>query len=135
MTTYQVELVFEGETDVWMTADAFDAIADHDGSQGQIVLDDPGKGLLRKIKYYSGAGFGNFEYGKGAPVKHEGNGVYRVGYGDLFRVYGFYHGPKRREYIALRAHLKRKQKNTARERQVIAEVRRTKDNGDWERIT
>ena len=134
MTAYQVELVLEGETDVWMTGSAFDAIHEHDGTEAGMEPDEPDQGLLRKIRHYSTHGFGKFE-GRKRPIKYEGNGVYRIGYGDLFRIYGFYNGPQRREFIAIRPHLKRGQKNTARERNAIAEVQRAKDNGDWEKIT
>ena len=134
MATYQVELVLEGQTDVWMTESVVDEIEKHDGTKAGVDPDEPDHGLYRKIKHYSENGFWKFEGAK-RPIKHEGNGVYRIGYGDLFRIYGFYNGPGRREFIAIRPHLKRGQKNTARERNAITKVRRAKDNGDWEKIT
>jgi len=59
--------------------------------------------VLVKLKYYAEAGFRLFE-GPRRPVKHEWDGVYRVGEpGLLFRIVGFYEGGNRRSFIAIEA--------------------------------
>ncbi len=116
-----VELIFEGITNVWMTEEVVDGILEH----------DPTGALLAKIRYFAAAGFRHHEGSKGRPIRPEGSGVVRIGYGDLFRVYGFYTDDIRGEFIAIRAHTKRKKKNTSRERRVIDEVAEVKHDGTW----
>lgn len=79
---YEVERVFAGKTDVWMTVEVYEAIEARDKTRKPA--------LLRKIAYFSEAGFQSHEGKKGQPIKHEEGGVYRIGLNDLFRVYGFY---------------------------------------------
>ncbi|MBI1375317.1 MAG: hypothetical protein GC159_21575 [Phycisphaera sp.] len=131
---YEVELVFDAETSVWMTDEVFDAIWKHDGGNSDAELDDIKGGMLEKIEYWSRGGFWNFEGTRG--IKNEGNGVYRLGlHGDLFRVYGFYEDNTKRSFIAVEPHADKKGKsNTSRERRIIGKVAKARDDGWKKRI-
>jgi hypothetical protein len=131
---YEVETIFENETTVCMTEEVLDAIIRHDGIRPQdIDLTDLPGGLLKKIEYWSRAGFRKHEGRHGQPIKYEDQGVYRIGYGDLFRIYGFYTDESRKDkFIAIKPWAnKRGKKNTSRERAVITEVARVKRDVDW----
>jgi len=133
MLMYEVEIIFDGgETDVWMTESVLEAIEDHDA---KINVRNTAGALLAKIKMWSQQGFRKFE-GRHRDIKHEGQGVYRLGHRDLFRVYGFYEDdPKKGTFIALVAHAgKQKKRNTRKEQQKIDEVARARDNVDWRKV-
>lgn len=134
---YSVEKIFEGATDVWMTKAVVEAIFEHDGGNPEDMDLDLGnipKGLLRKIQYFSKAGFRNHEGGRGRPIKSEDNGVYRIGYDDLFRVYGFYSDESRKnEFIAIATCTKHDKKNSSRERAIIRHVAEVYENDSWKK--
>lgn len=129
---YEVEQYFRGKTDVWLTDKVVEAIFDHDGLDPEdIDMSNIPASLFKKISYYSEMGFLKHEGSKGRPIKHEGNGVYRIGH-RLFRVYGFYTDEIRKnEFIGITPWLKRGQKNTSRERAIIKHIAQVKTDGDW----
>lgn len=131
---YEVYEIFNGKTDVWMTKAVVEAIFKHDALDANALdLKNIPAGLLKKISYYSEAGFWNHEGKKGQPIKYEGGGVYRIGLAhDLFRVYGFYTDESRKdEFIGITPWLKRGQKNKSRERAIIKHIAQVKTDGDW----
>ena len=134
---YSVEKIFIGETDVWMTEAVVDEIFDHDGIASENMdLNNIPAGLFKKIDYFSKAGFRNHEGKRGQPIKYEGEGVYRIGVSDLFRVYGFYEDEARKiDFIAITTWSKHGQKNTQRERDIISHVAEVKKNGSWTKNT
>jgi len=137
MAKYTVELVFTGTTNVWMTEAAYDRICEHDGTDPEDT-DKPLGGMLKKLHYFSQAGFFSHEGGNktGKPIKHEWSRVYRIGlYGNLFRLYGFYEDdPKKTVFVVLIAHAEKKgKKNTFAEKRWIDEVARARDERDWQK--
>ena len=90
--------------------------------------------FLTVLKRYVQNGFACYE-GPGHPVRHEGDGVYRIGHHDLFRVIGFYEDDSRRDFIAIGCFLKRRQALNAAERRRIKDVARVKKEHLWKRRT
>jgi len=82
-------------------------------------------------------GFALHERGDHPPVRHEWNGVYRIGFVDSkFRIIGFYEdGKGTTEFIAIDAFHKSGQGLSAKERARINEVARVKQEHDWRKVT
>jgi len=129
--TYDVQLLPLGpvSTTVWLSKRAADELTDF------IDRDKTtGARFLKKLKEWAKAGFANFEGGDGFPIKHEGDGVFRVGMrSSLFRLLGFYNNGKG-EFIVIDAVLKRGLPLSSSDRKRITEVARVKRVGCWRRI-
>lgn len=96
---------------------------------------DPHGAFLKRMQRYAQTGFGTFEGDRGCPIRHEGNGVYRVApTGDLFRIIGFYENNARRDYIGIDAFLKTGRELTAAQRDRIRAVAKVYRDHDWERV-
>ena len=90
--------------------------------------------LVARIERMSKSGFSNWE-GTAGNVRHEGDGVYRIGiHSDLFRIYGFYEKNDRRCFIAIKAILKRDKKMSERERNIVKQVKKIKEKKSWEKV-
>lgn len=90
--------------------------------------------LLKKVKYWAEAGFSNFEGGEGYPIKHEWDGVYRLGtQSSLYRFLGIYGGDKKDFFLILAAFLKRQKKLGADEKQRIDRIAEVKKRGQWKK--
>jgi hypothetical protein len=88
--------------------------------------------FLDKLEYWASAGFDNFEGTERSPIRYEWDGVYRIGlHGDLFRVYGFYVGPRKRCFVAVIAFGKRGRKLRTSEIDRINDVARVKREKAW----
>ncbi len=87
--------------------------------------------LQDKIEHYAKAGFIKFE---GGPVlKHEWDGVYRLGRPDsLLRMIGFYAHDNKGQFLIMDAFLKLKGGLGSHERERINEIARVKRYGDWQ---
>lgn len=89
--------------------------------------------FLKKLKYWATAGFARFE-GPKDPIRHEWDEIYRVGmYATLFRIYGFYEGPRKSEFIAVTSTTKREQGLRPADKNQINEASRIKTEKDWHR--
>ncbi|HEY8665602.1 MAG TPA: hypothetical protein VIL86_03010 [Tepidisphaeraceae bacterium] len=133
-----VEALFAGKqyaTAVWISDKVKSGLAEHAQTK-----DKKAGAFLKKLDYYAKAGFRNFE-GEGCPIRHEGDGVYRIAQ-DLFRVIGFYEDDKKSVYIAVATFNKGGQKLSGPEREAIqkaAEIKekklwRRKDDGNYPRL-
>ena len=126
-----VESLFPDEhhlqTEIWVSDAVREAIAQHTRSER------PKSGFfLKKLKYYATGGFAEFEGDEKSPVRYEWGGVYRVGlHGKLFRVYGFYIGPKKLCFIAADAFLKKAGKLRPSEKDRIDEVVKIREKKQW----
>ncbi len=118
----------EYETNVWIDGDSLNELKDFAQRTNE------GKQFFKKLKYYATAGFREFEGKTQRPIKHEGDGVYRIGKG-LFRLVGFYESDNRARFIILDAFRKRKQKLSDSERGRIKVVKRRMAEGLWRRKT
>ena len=88
--------------------------------------------FLKKLEYYARKGFGSSEGGKGAPIRHEWEGVYRVRlHESLFRIIGFYEGRDKRLFIAMECFKKRGDDLSPSDRDRINAVVNVKLCGDW----
>ncbi len=125
----EVEELFAGashRTRIWMSKACRKAVNDYCRKR------EKHRGmLLHKLKRQAEAGFGLFE-GPQSPIRHEWDGVYRVGYPiDLFRILGFYEDGSRRNFIAIDAYTKHGQKLSATDRHRIDAVAKIKRDGQW----
>jgi hypothetical protein len=83
-----------------------------------------------KLKHCCQAGLWLFEGVIPPIVRHEGDGVYRIGFTfSLFRIIGFYES--RQDFICIDAFEKGKTKLNASERERIARVADVRKNGNW----
>jgi hypothetical protein len=63
---------------------------------------DPDRQFMKLLDRYTKNGFENYMGGSPPPIKHEWDGVYRVGIMRfLFRIIGFFDGPGTADFIAL----------------------------------
>ena len=115
------------QTEIWVSDAVREEIAKH------TKLERPKRGFfLKKLKYYARAGFAEFEGDKQSPIRYEWRGVYRVGlYGNLFRIYGFYFGPKKSCFITADAFTKKRGKLNPSEKDRINEVVKIRENKQW----
>ncbi len=94
---------------------------------------DPNKLFLKRMKRYCENGFGLYEGGEGAAIRHE-RGVYRIRPTDSkFRIIGFYDGEDRGNFIALDAFLKLGQKLTSAQEDRIDAVGKAQRDHAWRR--
>ena len=125
-----VERLFPGtslKTEVWVSDSVREAIGDYTRTEKH-----PGT-FLKKLKHWATAGFATCE-GQRNPIRHEWDGIYRVGkHATLFRIYGFYEGPNKAEFIAVTSTTKRGQKLTTADENQINEASRIKVEKDWHR--
>lgn len=90
--------------------------------------------FVQALKRWSERGFETAEGGKGFPIKHEWDQIYRIGKSDLFRIYGFYHGAGKCEFIAIDAFEKNGQQLNADERARINQnVRCIREASSWKK--
>ncbi len=88
--------------------------------------------FLKKLEYYARTGFGSFEGDRGAPIRHEWDGIYRVAlHNSLFRLVGFYEGQDKSLFVVLDSFKKRGQELSSSERERINAVGVVKRNRDW----
>lgn len=126
-----VERLFPGTslaTEVWVSESVKEAIA-------QYALTERTQGeFLKKLNYWANRGFASLE-GRGCPIRHEWDGIYRVGmYATLFRIYGFYEGARKAEFIAVTSTTKREQRLRPADKNQINEASRIKTENDWHRM-
>ena len=118
-------------TKVWISETAtarVDEFLDDDRTTARKFVD--------KVAYYAEGGFGKFEgNGHNRPIRKEGDGVYRVAYVrlSLFRLIGFYEGPKKDAFIVIDAFMKSGQRLRRHNKDVIREVARVRKKHDWRR--
>lgn len=87
--------------------------------------------LVKKLYYWAQNGFELFE-GDKSPIRHEWNGVYRIGQQiDLFRIIGFYEDGQKKSFIAIDAFMKTDQRLTESERHRIDAVAKVRKDGNW----
>lgn len=98
------------KTRLWASGTTLEAIEIYTARK-----DRPRGFFVGKLKYYAETGFDPW-IGKDRPIRHEWDGVYRIGHpSTLFRVYGFFENNTTRNFIALDAFVKRGRKLNARE--------------------
>ena len=83
--------------------------------------------FLKKVERYARAGFEHYTSSSG-PIRHEWDGVFRVGDGGLFRLIGFFAGA---EFIVIDGFLKKGQQLGNRERARIDRVADLKRSKAW----
>lgn len=88
--------------------------------------------FFQKLERYARDGFSRWE-GPERPIRHEWDGVFRIGDSSLFRVIGFYAAGKS-EFIACDAYLKSGQKLSAVERGRIDTVAGIRGSGSWRKV-
>lgn len=113
-------------TRLWLSDQAIAAIDEHAKQEKK-----PGF-FLEKLTYWCRAGLPRFEPDV---VRSEGNGVFRIGYNDLFRLIGFYEDDHKKDFIVIAAITKHGKKLRANERRAIRDVAEVKAKGDWKRVT
>ena len=89
--------------------------------------------LLDKVRFWATEGFKSFEGGKTYPIKHERDGVFRLGHRTLFRLLGFYENDNGESFIVIDAILKSGQSLASHEQGRIREVARVKAEGSWQK--
>lgn len=117
---YEVEEAFPGVqciTTLWWTRDVREELMKFLLSKGKNE-----QRFAEKLKYYAQSGFRNYEGKVGAAIRHEGSQVYRISDGGLYRIAGFYEGDTTQNFIAISSFLKKKEKNSAKERDIYAKV-------------
>jgi hypothetical protein len=123
---YEVtEVPLRGITQLWFSARVWKAVE---------KFGDPGRGRFwMQLQRCCQNGFAAYERIGGPVVKHEWDGVYRVGFNwSLFRIIGFYaDGSNKSEFICIDALEKSGQKLKAPERQRIDEVVKVRRNHLW----
>lgn len=129
MNEVTVDKLFVGpkyKTEVWVSKMVAQAFSDLLQAKSKSAL------IVRKMEHYAIAGFINYE-GRRLPIRHEGNGVYRIGLEkDLFRVIGFYTSVNKKVFIAMETIQKHGKKLRGNESDVIYSVACMKKNGLWE---
>ena len=117
---YEVEEAFPGIpciTTIWWTQEVRSDLMEFLKSKGKNE-----RRFAEKLKYYARAGFRNFEGNQGSIIRHEGNQVFRISDGGLYRIVGFYEGDTKHNFIAISSFLKKKEKNSNKERQIYSRV-------------
>lgn len=90
--------------------------------------------LLEKVEYWAEKGFASFEGKKGYPIRHEWDGVYRIGLpASLFRLIGFYENDDKASFIIIDVLKKRGTGLSKSETSRIDAVAKVKREGLWER--
>jgi mRNA-degrading endonuclease RelE of RelBE toxin-antitoxin system len=91
--------------------------------------------LLDKVEFWAKNGFANWEGGDGHPIKHEGDGVYRLGRrSSLFRLIGFYENDDKQSFLIIDAFLKLKQESARHEKERMRGVALIKKTvGAWQK--
>lgn len=87
--------------------------------------------LLDKVRFWATGGFKRFEGREGFPIKHERDGVYRLGHKSLFRLFGFYENDEGESFVIIDAILKTGRSLGSHEQDHIREVARVKAEGSW----
>jgi hypothetical protein len=116
------------KTTLWLSQKAREGIDDY-RKKG-----DPDGAFWKKIKRYAINGFDLYERGRPSPVLFEWDGVFRVSTGTLFRLYGFYSGDSKSEFIVVDVALKRGMELSKSERSQIDEVARVRREGLWKKV-
>ena len=88
---------------------------------------------LYKVKHWASAGFKHFEGSEGLPIKHERDGVFRLGHTTLFRLLGFYENDEGESFVIIDAILKSGKSLGSHEQDRIRAVARVKAEGSWQR--
>ncbi len=86
--------------------------------------------FLHSLKTYATVGFSTRISGNG-PIKHEWNGVFRIGDRSLFRLIGFFDGVKDERFVIIDAFLKTGQGLAKPQRDRIDTVAEVKRGGFW----
>ena len=134
---YEVDDLFEGmecRTRVWVSQKAAAAILEHDRRRGKRRKADPRGEFLQALERYAANGFAHYEGAQGRPIRHEGDGVYRIGMKrSLFRIIGFYEDESRADFIAIDTFTKKGQSLSGSQRKRIREAARVKRDRLWKR--
>ena len=86
--------------------------------------------FLQKLESVAEAGFDLFT-GEGKPIRAYGGGVYRIGIRrSMIRIVGFYDEPKI-SFLGVTGFVKKGQKQSAHERDLIEEVSELKESRAW----
>ena len=113
------------KTRVWVSDAASGAVIKFGKKHQQTIRE-----LLLRLRRYTENGFVNYEGGE-SPIRHEGNGVYRIGSPDsLFRFVGFYENDSRDRFIIIELYLKRGQ---AADQDLLRRVADIKQKTLWKR--
>src|SRR4051812_11559740 len=84
---------------------------------------DPKGIVMKNLKRFSQNGLWNYDRGKGSPVRHEWDQVYRIRpTHSKFRIIGFYKDSTRADFIAIDAFTKRSDKLSEPETGRVNEV-------------
>lgn len=117
----------EFATAVWLSEGANKAILKFVRKGGQQAAV-----LLQKVEYWAKTGFASFEGGEGCPIRHEWDGVYRIGRtSSLFRLIGFYENDDRASFVIIDVLHKRGTRLTKGEISRINGVAQVKREGLW----
>jgi len=96
---------------------------------------DPNGVWFKKLKHHAVNGLVNAERSTPPIVRHEGQGVYRIGFRDsLFRLVGFYSNGQKSEFIVIDALTKSGQKLSKAERDRIKAIADVKSSVLWRRV-
>lgn len=125
---YELDLAVNDEpislqTRVWITVSALEEFTKYQRQE------QPQKKFIKKLKRYAKTGFSNFEGND--PIRYEGNGVFRISDGSLFRLYGFYENDSKTDFIVIDALLKRKTKISSSIRKRIDKIAQIKRDKLW----
>ena len=124
----EVHALFVGRqfrTEVWVADKVIEEL--HDSAPGKFAA---------KLEYFATAGFVRFEAKIGQPIKHEWDGVYRVGlHKSRFRLIGFYEDDRKACFIGVDAFTKGKQKLSVPERARIDKVAAVKAGASWRKVS
>lgn len=83
------------------------------------------------LKRYAATGFSTFE-GSQSPIRHEGEGVYRIGnVSSLFRLYGFYDGPGKTCFIIVDAATKPDTQIDSQTKLLLRKVAKVRQYHEW----
>lgn len=121
---------FKGEdctkkTEVYLSEDVLKSLAKL-RKKDRVAVDR----YLQKLDRWAKDGFELHEGNDGHPVRHEGDKVYRVGFGTLFRLIGFYYKGKAM-FLAIDHFEKGGQKLSDAERGRIKAVAKVRKDGNW----
>ncbi|MCA9312057.1 MAG: hypothetical protein KDA21_12670 [Phycisphaerales bacterium] len=110
------------QTQVWAAASIINALDRDTTTQTDF--------FLRKLETFATNGFEHFP----ASIRHTRDGVYAVQIRtSLFRIYGFFHGPHQRNFIAVASTTKHARKMNSRDLARLADAVRIRETGQWQR--
>ncbi|MCW5775813.1 MAG: hypothetical protein KIS87_05130 [Phycisphaeraceae bacterium] len=131
MQKVTVKPLFRGaeyKTTVWIAEDVAELL--------ELYLDEGGKEALRwldKAEYYAKAGFARHEGPKGG-IRSKWGQVYAIQpWATLFRLYGFYEQPQKRDFIVVSTTMKKGQKMRDHDKREVDYAVLIRESGAWEK--